>query len=80
MVGCVPLRGRDFVDMTPVASTNVQSVGYDRLTQTMRVQFHGGGVYDYYGIPLELFESMLLPNPWRRLGRTVRRHPYRPVR
>ncbi|WP_373283624.1 KTSC domain-containing protein [Arthrobacter liuii] len=60
--------------MTPVVSTNVRSVGYDRLTATMRVEFKNGGVYDYYGVSPELVESMLLPNPWRRLGRLVREH------
>jgi hypothetical protein len=62
------------MNMTPVASSNVQSVGYDHPTRTMRVAFRKGGVYDYSGVAPELFESMLLPHPWRRLGRIVRRH------
>lgn len=67
------------MNMTPVASTNVRSVGYDRVTATMRVEFQNGGVYDYYGVSRELGESMLLPNPWRRLGRLVREHRCRRV-
>lgn len=45
----------------------------------MRVQFRNGGVYDYYGVDPHLFEQMLLPNPWRRLGRLVKTHPYAKV-
>ena len=34
-----------------VASTNLQSVGYDQGTQTLEVQFVSGRVYQYYGVP-----------------------------
>lgn len=67
------------MNMTPVVSTNVRRVGYDRVTTTMRVEFQNGGVYDYFGVSAELVESMLLPNPWRRLGRLVKEHPCRRV-
>lgn len=57
------------MNMTPVASTNVRSVGYDRVAATMRIEFQNGGVYDYYGVSTELAERMLRPNPWHLLGR-----------
>lgn len=62
--------------MHPATSTNVLAVGYEASTRTMRVQFRSGGVYDYYGIGPHLLEQMLLPNPWRRVGRFVRTHAY----
>ena len=34
-----------------VVSTNLHSVGYDEQTQTLEVQFMGGSVYQYYGVP-----------------------------
>ncbi|WP_340537669.1 KTSC domain-containing protein [Nocardioides sp. GXZ039] len=65
--------------MHPATSTNVLSVGYEPTMRTLRVQFRGGGVYDYYGVDPHLFEQMLLPNPWRRIGRLVKAHPYAKV-
>ena len=65
--------------MHPATSTNVRAVGYEPSTRTMRVQFRSGGVYDYYGVDPHLFEQMLLPNPWRRIGRLVKTHPYAQV-
>lgn len=63
----------------PATSTNVLVVGYEPATRTLRVQFLSGGVYDYYGVDPHLFEQMLLPNPWRRIGRLVKTHPYAKV-
>ncbi|WP_370359570.1 KTSC domain-containing protein [Kribbella pratensis] len=65
--------------MHHVTSTNVRAVGYDSSTRTMRVAFLNGRVYDYYDVGQALFEQMLLPHPWRRLGFAVRRHRYRRV-
>lgn len=62
--------------MHPATSTNVLAVGYDPTTRTLRVQFRSGGVYDYIGVDPRIFEQMLLPNPWRRLGRLVKAHRY----
>jgi len=61
--------------MHTVVSTNVLAVGYEPFTRTLRVQFRSGGVYDYYGVDPHLFEQMVLPHPWRRIGRLVKTHP-----
>lgn len=58
--------------MTPVISDNVAFVGYDYRTLVLRVGFRSGGTYDYYGIPFYLYEAMLEPHPWRRVGRQIR--------
>ncbi len=34
-----------------VQSSNVASVGYDASSSTLEVAFHGGGVYQYFGVP-----------------------------
>jgi hypothetical protein len=67
------------MNMTPVLSDTVACVGYDYATTTLRVTFHSGHTYDYYGVPVFLYEAMLLPHPWRRVGRQVRRHRYQRV-
>lgn len=67
------------MNMQSVTSTNVAAVGYDPATRTMRVAFQSGGLYDYYNVDPALFEQMLLPFPWRRIGAMVRSHGFRRV-
>jgi hypothetical protein len=47
------------IEMTPVESTNLAAVGYDRQTQRLRVRFQTGTVYDYYNVS-EMHYHMLL--------------------
>lgn len=37
--------------MVPVSSSNIVSIGYNSATQTLRVSFHSGGLYDYHQVP-----------------------------
>jgi hypothetical protein len=43
----------------PVQSSNLASVGYDPATSTLEVEFHNGGVYQYYGVPSQVYESLI---------------------
>lgn len=45
--------------MTKVKSSNIHSIGYDPATLTMRVQFRGGKVRQYSGVPAESHQSFL---------------------
>lgn len=65
--------------MRPVVSTNVLDVGYDPLASTLRVRFRSGGTYDYYDVNPGLFEKMLQPHPWRRVGQLVKARTYAKV-
>lgn len=42
-----------------VASTNLTSVGYDKETQTLEVEFLNGRVYQYYGVPADLHGQLM---------------------
>ena len=35
---------------TPVTSSNIVSIGHDPATNTLEVEFKGGGVYSYAGV------------------------------
>jgi hypothetical protein len=59
-----------------VISTSVFAVGYQTSSRTMRVQFQSGGIYDYFDVDPNLFEQMLQPYPWRRIGKVVKAHTY----
>jgi len=62
--------------MHPVTSTNVLEAGYEPATRIMRIHFRGGGIYDYFNVDPRLFQQILFPYPWRRVGQQVKAHPY----
>lgn len=53
-------------------SNHLRTVGYDPDTALLRLEFYSGGLYEYAGVSVALYEQLLLPHPWRRVGRLVR--------
>jgi hypothetical protein len=53
-----------------IKSDNVRAAGYDAKSLTMTVQFKNGYIYEYYGIPAELWNSFIAaqPHPWSQVG------------
>ena len=47
------------MNRSPVASSNVSSIGYDTVTETLEVEFLSGRVYQYYGVPDHLHEQIM---------------------
>lgn len=47
------------MEMKPVASSNIQSVGYDESTETLRVQFNNGSLYEYHNIPVVVYNDLM---------------------
>ncbi len=43
----------------PVASSNLRSVGYDSTSQVMEIEFHSGGIYQYFDVPGNVYSSLL---------------------
>lgn len=56
--------------LVSIQSDNVRAAGYDANSMIMTVQFNNGYTYEYYGIPLELWNSFIAaqPNPWSSVG------------
>jgi hypothetical protein len=46
------------MEMKPVVSSNIAKYGYDESTQTLRIEFRNGGVYDYSGVPSEIVADL----------------------
>jgi len=42
----------------PVSSTNVASIGYDELSETLEVEFQNGTIYQYFNVGLSLYEQL----------------------
>jgi hypothetical protein len=43
----------------PVSSSDLCSVGYDSKSQTLEIEFYSGGIYQYFGVPCELYEELM---------------------
>jgi hypothetical protein len=47
------------MEMQSVISSNISSAGFDAATNTMRVQFNNGGVYEALGITQSDFDTFM---------------------
>ena len=47
------------MERVTVQSSMITSVGYDRGSATLEVEFRESGIYQYYGVPPELHEGLL---------------------
>ena len=43
----------------PVSSSNIRSVGYESVSQTLEVEFNNGGVYQYYGVSESRYSGLM---------------------
>jgi hypothetical protein len=44
------------MDMISVSSSAIHSIGYDPVTQQMRIRFKNGGIYTFCRVPQHIFE------------------------
>jgi hypothetical protein len=68
-----------------IISDNVSAAGYEVNSMVMTVQFDSGALYEYYGVPADIWTSFLAaqPHPWSQVGypRLVRGAiPYKRIR
>ena len=42
----------------PVSSSVISQIGYDRVSSTLLVEFRTGRVYEYSGVPLDVFDEL----------------------
>ncbi len=42
-----------------VSSSNIASIGYDQAMQILEVEFTNGTVYQYFNVPLQVYEALM---------------------
>ena len=42
-----------------VASSNIASIGYDAPSQTLEVEFLSGTIYQYFGVPENMYNELM---------------------
>lgn len=45
------------IEMHPVKSEAIKALGHDRASNTLRIEFHSGGTYDYPDVRHEEFQN-----------------------
>ena len=43
----------------PVVSSDLRAVGYDAARQILEVEFHSGGIYQYFGVPSSVHGGLM---------------------
>jgi len=46
------------MEMIPVSSSNLVAVGYDSVTETLRIQFRSS-TYDYFNVPAHIHQGLM---------------------
>lgn len=56
--------------LIPISSSNVLAAGFDADSLVMTVKFASGGLYEYYNVPVGLWEEFVAaqPHPWSQVG------------
>ena len=52
-------EGLATMDMIPVQSSTIASVGYNTRSKVLRIEFLTGAVYDYRDVPEDTYKSLL---------------------
>lgn len=47
------------MDKVRVNSSNISSIGYDPMSQTLEVAFNSGGIYQYYNVPENIYINLM---------------------
>ncbi len=47
------------MNRNPVVSSSIAAIGYESGTNTLEVEFSSGSVYEYLGVPQEVYDAFL---------------------
>ena len=42
-----------------VSSSNLKSIGYDKDSKILEIEFNSGGIYQYSGVPEEIYDALM---------------------
>ena len=59
-----------------IASSNISSIGYDPQTSTLEVEFLNGTIYQYYGVPQNMYDQLMQQGSKGRFLNTYIKNAY----
>lgn len=61
------------IKMEEVSSSNIEAIGFNKESSTLRVRFKGGDEWDYIGFPEDLYEDFLsAPSAGKYFSQNIR--------
>lgn len=42
-----------------VSSTNIHSIGYEPDSKILEIEFHAGGIYQYFNVPKTIYDALM---------------------
>lgn len=52
-------RKEDVIKMQSVTSSTIKAIGYEPVTEKLRIDFLTGGTYDYPGVPASVYADLM---------------------
>lgn len=70
------------MELHQVESSMIQAFGYDANSETLLVIFNSGKTYQYFGVPQDIYEGLLLDSSKGSYMRTfiIDQYPYQEVK
>lgn len=53
------MERKSLVNRQLVNSSNIRAVGYEPEIRILEVEFHGGGLYQYSGVPESVYKGLM---------------------
>jgi hypothetical protein len=47
------------MNRAPVSSKNIRSIGYSQEQSLLEVEFHHGGIYQYFNVPISMYHGLM---------------------
>lgn len=47
------------MERQPVSSSDLLSVGYEEENQILEIEFIKGGIYQYYGVSIDIYDGLM---------------------
>lgn len=64
------------MDRYSVASSNIASIGYDASSHTLEVEFLSGTIYQYFGVPENMYDELMQAGSKGRFLNTYIKNAY----
>jgi ATP-dependent DNA helicase RecG len=59
LLAIISIDSNSGIKRVPVDSSNIASVGYDKVSQVMEIEFHHGAIYQYFGASEKVYEELM---------------------
>lgn len=48
------------MERNPVKSSHIKSIGHNKITECLEIEFNNGSIYEYYKVPTKIYDSLMI--------------------